>query len=199
MFFDRVSDTSAASIPLLKLHGSANWAICGECRRIRILGQKLTADPDYFRNRPCDGCGKSGLRLLLVPPSWDKSEYSEVMRPVWEKAVSALKAATRICIIGYSMPQSDAFFRFLLTLGLAENDRLSKLVVVDLLLPDGGLAGTETRPARGRPQLRIDERYKEMLEDVFVERRFRFHPSGVAEFVRRGFCQELGRGEQIGS
>jgi hypothetical protein len=50
--------------------------------------------------------------MLLVPPSRDKSEYSEIMRPVWKRAVDALETATHICVIGYSMPETDAFFKF---------------------------------------------------------------------------------------
>jgi hypothetical protein len=96
-------------VPLLKLHGSTNWAIC-ECNQIHVLGEKVTSDPSLFRAMQCKKCNKSGLRLLLVPPSWDKSEYSRIMQPVWRKAVDAIKTATRICVIGYSMPETDAFF-----------------------------------------------------------------------------------------
>jgi len=93
-----------------------------------------------------------------VPPSWDKSEYSKIMQPVRKRAVDALKTATRICAIGYSMPETDAFFKFLLTLGLAENDRLYKLIVVDRLQ-------SATVPSG---QITIETRWREMLEGVFV-------------------------------
>jgi hypothetical protein len=85
------------------------------------------------------------------------------------------------------MPETDAFFKFLLALGLAENDRLYKLVVVDWL--------------RGRtplPQERtIEARWKEMLEGVFVGRRFEFFAGGVADFIRGTIRNQLRRGEQI--
>ena len=54
------------------------------------------------------------------------------MTPVWARAVAELKLATRICIIGYSMPASDLFFKYLLTVALAQNHCLYKLIVVDL-------------------------------------------------------------------
>jgi hypothetical protein len=187
--FDEPSESSVA-VSLLKLHGSTNWAICSDskCNRIHVLSQKATSDPDMFRSKTCATCGKSDLRLLLVPPSWDKSEYSRVMQPVWKKAVAALKNATRICVIGYSMPETDAFFKFLLTLGLAENDGLYKLVVVDL--PGPNLPGH-------REVHSIDLRWREMLEGVFAERRYKFHPEGTANFLQAGICPELRRGEQI--
>jgi len=170
-------------VPLLKLHGSTNWAIC-KCNQIHVLEEKATSDPSTFRSMPCRKCGEPGLRLLLVPPSWDKSEYSEVMRPVWRKAVEAIQTATRICVIGYSMPEADAFFKFLLTLGLAENDHLYKLVVVDLLHPD-------------TPN-NIEVRWREMLEGVFVSRRFVFNPRGTSQFMQGALTYDLRRAEQIG-
>ncbi len=173
-------------VPLLKLHGSTNWAIC-ECNQIHVLGQKVTGNPAMFRSMRCEKCQKQGLRLLLVPPSWDKSEYSKIMQPVWKQAVDALKTATRICVIGYSMPEADAFFKFLLALGLAENDRLYKLIVVDWL------AGRTPPP----DERTIETRWKEMLERVFVERRFEFVPFGFAQFVSGSVQYLLHRAEQV--
>jgi hypothetical protein len=183
--FDEANQSETA-VPVLKLHGSTNWAIC-ECNQIHVLGEKATGNPGMFRSRQCSKCQKAGLRLLLVPPSWDKSEYSQIMRPVWKKAVEAVKTATRICVIGYSMPEADAFFKFLLALGLAENDRLYKLIVVDWV------------PGAPSPENTTEARWKGMLEGLFVGRRFEFCPLGFAEFIRSSIQYLLRRGEQIGS
>jgi len=183
--FDEPNQNSTA-VPLLKLHGSTNWAIC-ECNRIQVLGQKVTSNPEMFRSMRCSKCQKPGLRLLLVPPSWDKSDYSQIMRPVWKKAVEAIKTATRICVIGYSMPETDAFFKFLLALGLAENDRLYKLIVVDWV-PGGPSPQQENT---------TEARWRGMLEGLFVGRRFEFCPRGFAEFIRSSIQYLLRRGEQI--
>jgi NAD-dependent SIR2 family protein deacetylase len=183
--FDEPNSTAPA-VPLLKLHGSTNWAVC-RCNQIHVLGQKATAEPDMFRAKRCSRCQRTGLRLLLVPPSWDKSEYSRVMQPVWKKAVEALKTATRICVIGYSMPETDAFFKFLLALGLAENDRLYKLIVVDRLV--SGISAQQENT--------IETRWKQMLEGVFVGRRFEFVPHGFAQFISSSIQYLLRRGEQI--
>jgi hypothetical protein len=182
--FEEVNE-GGSPVPLLKLHGSTNWAIC-ECNQIHVLGRKATADPSLFRTMPCSKCRKAGLRLLLVPPSWDKSEYSRVMQPVWKRAVGALKSATRIIVIGYSMPEADAFFKFLLALGLAENDRLYKLIIVDWV---PGLKSSIENTTEAR--------WKGMLESVFVGRRFEFYPLGFAEFIRGSIQHLLHRGEQI--
>ena len=85
------------------------------------------------------------------------------------------------------MPETDAFFKFLLALGLAENDRLYKLVVVDWL-PVGTFSPQERT---------IETRWKEMLEGVFVERRFEFLGRGTADFMRGPVQYLMRRGEQI--
>jgi hypothetical protein len=177
---------SKTIVPLLKLHGSTNWAIC-ECNQIHVLGEKATGNPEMFRSMRCRKCQKPGPRLLLVPPSWDKSEYSRIMQPVWKKAVDALKTATRICVIGYSMPEADAFFKFLLALGLAENDGLYKLIVVDWLMDRHHPPGERT----------IETRWQEMLEKVFVGRRFEFVPTGFAQFISGSVQHLLHRAEQV--
>jgi SIR2-like domain len=97
---------------VLKLHGSTNWGICSSCReRVVVLTEKVTASPLEFRARACPNCGQSAFQPMLVPPSWDKSEYREVMKPIWAKAVDELKQASRVCIIGYSTPETDSFFK----------------------------------------------------------------------------------------
>jgi NAD-dependent SIR2 family protein deacetylase len=187
-------DDSTSGVPVLKLHGSTNWAICDECKKVKVLEGKVTESPAAFRTGRCHSCQRGKMRLLLVPPSWDKSEHSKPMRPVWRKAVDALKTATRICVIGYSMPETDAFFKFLLTLGLAENHHLYRFILVDKVRQDP-LA--ELSPPEAKRADDVDVRYREMLEDIFVERRFTFIPDGLFGFLRGGACKDLGRGELI--
>ncbi len=178
---------SGPKYPVLKLHGSANWGVCGKCRkRVLVLPDKLTDSPREFRFLECDRCHKRSFQPLLIPPSWDKSEYHSTMRPVWAKAFAELKAATRICIIGYSMPQSDMFFKYLLTLALSQNHGLSRLVVID------------NKAQAGPPPLR--ERYDQLLDPVFHKRRFIFNDVGFEMFFGSGdrALLELGRGEMLG-
>jgi NAD-dependent SIR2 family protein deacetylase len=179
-------------VSVLKLHGSTNWAICPRCRKVHIAGVKFTGDPAAFRARPCARCHKPGLHLLLVPPSWDKSEYRVTMRPVWKQAVDALKTANRICVIGYSMPETDTFFKFLLTLGLAENHQLYRFVLVDKL--DIRLAGDLS--SEPEPTINIEARYKDMFETLFVKRRFEFSGDGFAGFLPN-LGSAMGRAETI--
>jgi threonine dehydrogenase-like Zn-dependent dehydrogenase len=66
-----------------------------------------------------------------VPPTWAKGGQSEILRPVWSKALEALRKAGRIFIIGYSMPATDQFFRYMLALALAANEKLDRIIVVN--------------------------------------------------------------------
>jgi len=145
--FSRVSDHSDEDISIIKLHGSMNWAICPACKTVSILPATSDLAPLQIMSNACRECSAS-TQLLLIPPSWDKSEYRGVLYPVWTRAIEELTSATHICIIGYSMPETDAFFEALLTLGLFDNHQLRSLIVVDI-------SGT------------IDQKYKVLLENFF--------------------------------
>jgi hypothetical protein len=53
------------------------------------------------------------------------------VQPVWEHALKELRSAYRIIIIGYSMPETDTFFKHLLVLALAENEEIQELIVIN--------------------------------------------------------------------
>lgn len=163
------------SVSLLKLHGSANWGICPSCDRRLFLPDKISEVGDLPK---CPGCG-AHMQPLLVPPSWDKSEFRTIMLPVWKKAIEEIQNATRICVVGYSMPESDAFFQYLITLGLSANHQLEKLIVVD--------KGDKVRGKWGA-----------ILDPVFKERRFSYHSEAfVAALTQGAIFSQLSRGEAI--
>lgn len=113
-----VSETLAkeGTLRVLKLHGSLNWGIPSD--------QKLTVYPSYedILNR--------GLTPALAPPTWRK-DFLGQLPYVWGKAVDALRTATRIIILGYSIPATDQHFRFLLAAGLQDNISLRKVFFVN--------------------------------------------------------------------
>lgn len=168
------------SVSVLKLHGSTNWGICVNCMKsIVVLGDKVTASPAEFRRLICRKCQKARYQPLLVPPSWDKSEYRDIMQPIWACAVNELKAATRIVIIGYSMPEADAFFKYLITLGLAGNHQLYKFMLVDI-------------------SAAVAAKFQNLLVPIFRDRRFTFFDSGFPRFLHQmDLGRDLGRAEAI--
>lgn len=105
-----------AAVPLLKLHGSVNWAFNGD--------RQLCVFEDYKSLRD------AGQIPLLVPPTWRKT-FTDHFELIWQRAVVALRTATRICIVGFSMPETDIHFRYLLCAGLRDNISLRKILFVD--------------------------------------------------------------------
>jgi NAD-dependent SIR2 family protein deacetylase len=118
----------------LKLHGSANWLRCDseQCRGKTIVADGTPAKRlEYFYGQNCPHCHQKEVQPIIVPPTWAKGGQSGVLGPVWTEALRALREAGRIFIIGYSMPSTDAFFRYMLALALASNESLNKVIIVN--------------------------------------------------------------------
>lgn len=99
----------APAIPLLKLHGSLNWARCPACDRIELLthpGLQATCDQPAAP-RACPRCGGHSLDRILISPTWLKRYTATQLRHVWDLAFEALTRAERITLIGYSLPPQD--------------------------------------------------------------------------------------------
>lgn len=126
--------------PILKLHGSMNWVYLpsGDIEIIDIgridefngvegfeqekarvvLGSKLISIPSY-----------SGL--VITPPTWNKFEGQQKISSVWSRAAKELSEAEYIVVIGYSLPDTDYFFRYLYALGSVGRRILKRFIVVN--------------------------------------------------------------------
>lgn len=111
-----VQDQWPHAFRILKLHGSLNWA------------ETETGSVVVHRDYECLRVAK--LRPLLVPPTWHKN-FNGVLLRVWDAAVAALAAATRIILFGFSIPPNDLHFKYLLATGLEENSSLRSIKIVD--------------------------------------------------------------------
>ena len=134
--------------PLLKLHGSMNWALAGKEVKALSLGNYLshidlfatdvggTFNLDVGTNLAAlfrrDGITITDPEPVIVPPSWNKADYHSAISNVWAAAAHHLSEAQYIFVIGYSLPQTDAFFRHLYALGSVGNSPLRKFVVFNL-------------------------------------------------------------------
>jgi hypothetical protein len=136
----------------LKLHGSTNWGKCKQCADCEIvpmvikdhLSHRLEPNFEHEISLPikvgtsfwpqvtCQHCKEMGvLEPVIIPPTWSKTIEHEQIKRVWKTAVQELQEASQIVIIGYSMPQTDTFFQYLLTLGLQKNENLNRIVVAN--------------------------------------------------------------------
>jgi hypothetical protein len=113
-----VQEETKRAIPIYKLHGSVNWSVESS------LSDKLKVYEDYTAVRD------SNERVLLLPPTWQKV-FGGHLTEVLSKAVKALNEATRIIIIGFSMPPTDTHFKYLLAAGLQGNISLRKIMFVN--------------------------------------------------------------------
>lgn len=161
---------------LLKLHGSLNWAVRSDTREV----QPLTLQ-EYFLKYHYQGWDKHGKchipigsqlqeyysknteikvepEPVIVPPTWNKADYHHLLSTIWSTAAKELEGAEYIFIIGYSLPETDAFFRLLYGLGTVGETPLKKIVVYN---PD------ETGST--------EKRFREMLGPGALAR-FKFRP-----------------------
>lgn len=156
----------SAGIPtnLLKLHGSLNWAVRSDTEEVLPLTLQ-----DYFSKyshkgyKAGDSCNipigselqdyytkftneKINQEPVIVPPTWNKTDYHHLLANIWGLAAKELEEAEYIFIIGYSLPETDAFFRLLYGLGTVGATPLKKIAAFN---PDS--TGT------------IEQRFRDML------------------------------------
>jgi hypothetical protein len=68
---------------------------------------------------------------VIVPPTWNKSSYHGALSNVWSTAAQELSEARNIYVFGYSLPESDQFFRYLFALGTFGPSRIRRFWVFD--------------------------------------------------------------------
>jgi hypothetical protein len=75
-------------------------------------------------------CGKQvAIAPMIVPPTWNKTEHHRSLSSVWSAAARELSDTEELFIIGYSLPESDAFFRYLFALGTIGESPLRRVWV----------------------------------------------------------------------
>jgi hypothetical protein len=134
-------------IPLLKLHGSLNWGALEADNSVKPLHLR-----DYLSNRryisyeeytehfvPIGSQLKEYFNKnyklevknepVIVPPSWNKFGSHQALSCIWEIAAKELGEAEYIFIIGYSLPETDEFFKQLFALGTIGDKLIRKIVV----------------------------------------------------------------------
>jgi hypothetical protein len=118
------------SIPVLKLHGSLNWARCQKCSAIVPWAvTDVVAGDGYYSQR--ESALRLGERLgelvhceeacpanpVIVPPTLAKSSHHADLAKVWQRARIELTEVRNLFVIGYSLPETDYFFRYFFGLG----------------------------------------------------------------------------------
>lgn len=93
----------------LKIHGSLNWVV------------EDGSNYSYVTVRPIHAArqGRQFKEIPLVPPTWKRGTRDGDIhsRLLWE-AIEHLRIAKKIVIIGYSMPDTDTYFKYVLATAL---------------------------------------------------------------------------------
>jgi hypothetical protein len=179
-------DKRPSPVQLMKLHGSLNWGLekrGASDKPPKIIPLHLYDFMSQFTVME-DGMApvEIGSKLaewmrqlysvdveaepVIVPPSWNKSDYHQTLSDVWAAAAKHLSEAEHIFIIGYSLPLTDSFFRHLFALGSVGKSPLRQFAVYD------------TEPSGGA----VDVRFQQMLGPGSMAR-YQYHSMTFARAI----------------
>lgn len=169
-------------INFLKLHGSLNWGKCKKCGNIipyhfSDYFSKQRHSLPMFENKPTildlskrlsehNHCNIQLPNIPeIIPPTWNKTQYhdNQSITNVWNVAAKELESAKNIYIIGYSLPDSDLFFKYLYSLGTFGSSLIQKFCVIN-------------------PDATIKDKYLEMISST-LSRYYDFHNSTFIDAI----------------
>jgi hypothetical protein len=189
---DLKASASGRRVEVLKPHGSFNWAALWPEQQERFIRKYLEVKIAEAHEKGALGgevlkemFGRSFENILLprlrvygdysalrndtpwaaslfLSPPTSQKRFGSYLSQVWDRAVEALQTATRIVILGYSIPETDQHFRYLLGAGLRDNISLRRVFFVNPALTEDG-----PRDELERRLLRVFRR--EHLEDGVIE------------------------------
>jgi hypothetical protein len=131
-------------ITLLKLHGSLNWSVrltsanptsnylsgrAGPRRTYLYIARQITSRTQIVRT----GVGRTSWETwpVVVPPVYAKQALRSAVVEAWSDARTALESAERVIFFGYSLPLIDVEAEKLFERGLAANDQVRWVDVVN--------------------------------------------------------------------
>lgn len=147
---------SGRPLRLVKMHGSINWLYCDSCRRSfwfpptkgSEIGKQLLSDPEWevidtkhtkHLQWLCRYCTDVPLGTRLATFSYRKALDFPQFHRSWLAAESILRSAQRWVFIGYSLPEADYEFKFLL-----KRVQISRANRPEIILVTGGRKTDET-------------------------------------------------------
>ena len=180
-------DRSKGVVHLLKLHGSVNWFDVGpEFVRSSMISDSSdkfslaagTCTIQYIRNdistwlqsaNTTKGLqvDPANMKPAILPPMLGKAAVGDLMSCQWRAAIEALSRARRVCVIGYSFPETDGFMTRMLAEGLHSNDECESILFID-----NGTAGS------------VKARIRSMFTPVFLSKRCRLYGNDASVAIR---------------
>lgn len=102
---------------------------------------------------------------IIVPPTWNKTS-NRYMQSVWKLAHSILSNSEKIVFIGYSLPATDLYVKYLLICGIKQCYNLKNVTVV---CPDDNHT--------------VKDRYEKFFDINFRDKAFEFIPKTFEEWL----------------
>lgn len=139
-------DPGPEAVPLLKLHGSLNWARMIDGGQSIIPYMVYNDAARYVQGRvnaarilmgsSIDSINSKAEREVepepvIVPPTWNKADYHRGIGEVWSRAANELSEAETIICIGFSLNPTDSFFKYLYSLGTVGDRPLKRFWMFD--------------------------------------------------------------------
>jgi hypothetical protein len=164
-------------VRMLKLHGSVNWVQeneVDEAPQIAFIDEffpdkfpRTQYYPSVTRSRDAAKANQldSGRKLILPTYLKDISK-NRILLHVWRLAQDALRTATEVWIIGYSLNPADYLARPLFGTELGRNSTLSTVTVINGPAGLGGW-GQLLRSARKRAHS-VPERFEDWLANPAI-------------------------------
>lgn len=100
---------------LLRPHGSVNWLFCRSCGQVFSKLTRQNRAIDIREGTKCYLCRLSNLEPYIVYPSYNRIYENKHLVKIWMYIEELLAEADKWCFIGYSLPEADKFFTYVLT------------------------------------------------------------------------------------
>ncbi|MCR4663726.1 MAG: hypothetical protein K5622_07590 [Endomicrobiaceae bacterium] len=122
-------------INLLRPHGSINWVFCKSCGKVFSKISKQGNPLDLVGKKKCYNCGLSSVEPYIVHPTNNRIYDNRYIMQIWSKVEDILQKADNWCFIGYSLPEADRYFSYILSkvynLRKVKANNLPKISVVN--------------------------------------------------------------------
>lgn len=121
------------SIILYKIHGSLNWLYCPTCNKMEwTYNQKEKVHKSICNTEPCSfkGCDMP-LEPVIIPPTYYKDMNNIYIQEIFLKSEEILRNAKKIFFCGYSFPDADIHFKYILKRAELFNQNQPKIFIIN--------------------------------------------------------------------
>ncbi|MDD3065214.1 MAG: hypothetical protein PHI20_01990 [Endomicrobiaceae bacterium] len=126
-------------IYLLRPHGSINWLFCKTCGKVFSRISQQGNPIELVDGIKCYHCGSATLEPYIVHPANNRTYVNKYIAQVWDKMENVLAEADYWCFIGYSLPEADRYFTYMLSriynfrkIKTLKNNRVPEVSVVNV-------------------------------------------------------------------